>query len=72
MNKLIVILLLATMVFSSCGRRVYLNESKKISVSKKHKRSPRNGAGSDFWITLLIVVPNVVFFGSTIASQSAK
>jgi len=72
MKNLFIILLVIMILSSACGRRVYLNESNKITVSKKKKMSPRKGASSDIWITLLIAVPNLIYFGNTISAQTGK
>ena len=71
LNKVMAIILVSLILMTSCGRRVYLNESRKISVSKKQHRSPRNdrGAGSDFWYALLITVPNAILFGKLMAAD---
>ncbi|MDN5214409.1 hypothetical protein QQ020_20180 [Fulvivirgaceae bacterium BMA12] len=70
MKKLLAVVFIALIMLSSCGRRVYLNESNKITVSKKKTMSPRPRASSDVWIALLIAVPNLIFFGSTISDQN--
>ncbi len=70
MKKLLAVVFIALIMLSSCGRRVYLNESNKITVSKKKTMSPRPRASSDVWIALLIAVPNLIFFGNTIADQN--
>ncbi|MDN5200520.1 hypothetical protein QQ008_04085 [Fulvivirgaceae bacterium BMA10] len=69
MKKFIAVLLIGTFVFTSCGRRVYLNEANKITISKKKTRSHRPRAKSDLAIALLIAIPNIIFFGSTIQNQ---
>ena len=72
MKKLFAVMLIVLIVLSSCGRRVYLNESNKITVSKKKTMSPRPRAGSDIWIALLIAVPNLIYFGNAISDQTGN
>lgn len=70
MKKFLAVTLLAMILFSSCGRRVYLNESNKITVSQKRSMSPKP-KNSNLWLAILITVPNLIFFGSTISNQTS-
>lgn len=72
MKKLFAVVFIAVIMLSSCGRRVYLNESNKIAVSKKKTMSPKPRASSDIWIAILIAVPNLIFFGNTISDQTGR
>ena len=72
MKKLLAVVFIMLIMLSSCGRRVYLNESNKITISQKKTTSPRSRASSDIWIAILIAVPNLIYFGNTISDQTGK
>ena len=73
MKKSFSILLLAVILLSSCDRRVYLNDSSKIVITKKqHTSAVKPKRNSNMLLAVLIAIPNIVFFGNQIQNSKGR